>query len=302
MIPAIYYPTTVIFLDDDPNFLNTLKSSYKGNNTEFFLSPRQVYQYWETFAQDLFLDLKSRDLFDESARSVDFNMSSLKAKLQKESKEKNPTVFVVDYDMPEINGIDFCKRKEFKNVYKILLTGVAGIDKVVQAFNDGVIDAYISKVDSDYLEKLHFHIQKGKQRFFERFSQEFYKLLFVDNEDRTYISSPEFIIFFEKYIKENVISEYCITDSIGCFFMKRIGVEIGFSFYIADEPRVRAMVEFLPKDISERAKTLVRSGERMFCLDACDLEQVSSKSFYVSQKILPNLWCWTVPSNMVAIP
>ncbi|MFT3741115.1 MAG: response regulator [Gammaproteobacteria bacterium] len=59
-----------------------------------------------------------------------------------------PSVVVIDYDMPKINGIDVCRMLPDISVKKIMLTGKAGNKTGVGAFNEGLIDQFIVKASS----------------------------------------------------------------------------------------------------------------------------------------------------------
>jgi CheY-like chemotaxis protein len=81
----------------------------------------------------------------EDSNNLDINSNSITKNINmvhmiyEPSRFNNIAVLVVDYSMPTINGIEFCKQLGDKHVYKILLTAEADSDIAINAFNDGII-------------------------------------------------------------------------------------------------------------------------------------------------------------------
>jgi DNA-binding response OmpR family regulator len=62
-------------------------------------------------------------------------------------KDKGPTVVVTDWNMPRMDGMEFCRhireredKTELQNCYIILLTGNLGVEKAVEALEQGADD------------------------------------------------------------------------------------------------------------------------------------------------------------------
>ncbi|MFD2366464.1 response regulator [Pseudoduganella sp. GCM10020061] len=88
-----------------------------------------------------------------------------------------PTVLVVDYSMPQMNGLDFCKEIASLPCKKILFTGAADEKIAVEAFNRGLIDRFIKKSDDDALERLEQDIQELQRDYFVQQSAPLRELL-----------------------------------------------------------------------------------------------------------------------------
>ena len=78
------------------------------------------------------------------------------------------SVVVVDYFMPEMDGVTFCRRLNNPSIGKILLTGRAEDSVAIEAFNSGVIDRFIRKSDPQAMAKLEQAIVELQRRYFER--------------------------------------------------------------------------------------------------------------------------------------
>ena len=58
----------------------------------------------------------------------------------------HPDVAVMDVAMPELNGMEFCRRITDPSIRKIVLTGKADEHVAVKSFNEGLIDRFIRRI------------------------------------------------------------------------------------------------------------------------------------------------------------
>jgi CheY-like chemotaxis protein len=65
-----------------------------------------------------------------------------------------PSIAVVDYAMPAANGLEVLKASPPWPPYRVLLTGKADEHTAVAAFNDGLIDRYVTKQTPDLVQQL----------------------------------------------------------------------------------------------------------------------------------------------------
>ncbi|NJM44289.1 MAG: response regulator [Brachymonas sp.] len=65
-----------------------------------------------------------------------------------------PSIAVVDYAMPAANGLDVLKVSPPWPPYRVLLTGKADEHTAVAAFNEGLIDRFVTKQTPDLVQKL----------------------------------------------------------------------------------------------------------------------------------------------------
>ena len=122
-----------------------------------------------------------------------------------------PAVLVVDYSMPQMNGIDFCQEIAHLPCKKILFTGAADERIAVDAFNRGLIDRFIKKSDDEALERLEQDIVDLQRDYFAQQSGPLRELLSLNGYsfvgDRTFaelvrdISAPLGIV--EHYLFPN---------------------------------------------------------------------------------------------------
>uniref|UniRef100_E6QVP6 Response regulator containing an atypical phosphorylation pocket n=1 Tax=mine drainage metagenome TaxID=410659 RepID=E6QVP6_9ZZZZ len=77
-----------------------------------------------------------------------------------------PSVLVIDYAMPQMDGLAFCQAIQDMPFKKILLTGQADEKIAIEAFNNSLIDRYIKKSEPDALERLETGIARLQKDFF----------------------------------------------------------------------------------------------------------------------------------------
>jgi CheY-like chemotaxis protein len=77
-----------------------------------------------------------------------------------------PSVLVVDYAMPGMDGIQFCEAVRDLPCRKILLTGVADERVAIEAFNRGLIDRYVRKSDAHALDRLEADLTQLQESYF----------------------------------------------------------------------------------------------------------------------------------------
>ncbi|HVY06545.1 MAG TPA: response regulator [Burkholderiales bacterium] len=173
-IRPFYFPTTVAIVDDSPDFLVNLSLN---------LDPMLAYRVFDTpmatltaLASDLgvapgperfFSVYQHREEHSFDHHVIDLNMSGIHREVFNEKRFERYSVVVVDYDMPEIDGLELCRRLEHSPIRKVLLTGKADEKLAVQAFNEGIINRFILKQDPSAMLLLQETIREMQEDYFE---------------------------------------------------------------------------------------------------------------------------------------
>lgn len=166
-LPCVYLPTQVVMVDDNMSFLENIRLTipdYK--NVILFSDPLSaidsLLKYESIFnASELMKNLDCDEIDEENALSIDYKKFSGLVNVTQEI-----SVLVVDYSMPEMNGIDFFNQIKSLKVKKIMLTGEADNQIAVSAFNEGLIDKFIVKGGSKVNETLCHYISELKRQYF----------------------------------------------------------------------------------------------------------------------------------------
>ncbi|HEY0064544.1 MAG TPA: response regulator [Telluria sp.] len=122
-----------------------------------------------------------------------------------------PSVLVIDYCMPQMNGVQVCEALRHLPCKKILFTGVADEKVAVDAFNRGLIDRYIKKSDEAALDKLEAEIVALQQEFFVARSDSLRDMLTLHNY--AFVSDPAFAQMVRALVREHKIVEHYVFSS-----------------------------------------------------------------------------------------
>jgi len=153
-IPYFKHPVTICFLDDDKLFLDSIKPHLSTNNKEihYFTSQDELLDFYNNaplFASkiDKFKKIVDPDdletICDEDIIEIDH--PNIAKEIYDKTRFKTPAIFIVDYSMPEINGVDFLKKIDDQFIKKIILTGYADNDIGVEILNKRIIDRFSGK-------------------------------------------------------------------------------------------------------------------------------------------------------------
>jgi CheY-like chemotaxis protein len=147
-----YHPTRVVFVDDDRTFLEFFPRSLgPGIPVSSYDSPRRLLADLAAGRIETRIDLKCwtsysgrlTDQDHEHLLGLDKTMIFMRVFARR--RFGTLSVAVVDFDMPEMDGLDLCHALSHLPCRKILLTGQATESQAVAAFNEGLIDCFVPK-------------------------------------------------------------------------------------------------------------------------------------------------------------
>jgi CheY-like chemotaxis protein len=149
----LFHPLSAVFVDDSADFLSGLRGVFRDRVlNRFFTDPRAALAYISSREREVpGLVLSGMD-YSEIEKGAGNALG--KDPLEDDSRFDEIAAVVVDYEMPEMDGIRFLSSIHDAACTKILLTGIAGDREAVDAFNAGLIDFYLRKTDADMPAKL----------------------------------------------------------------------------------------------------------------------------------------------------
>ena len=222
-IPCCYFPTKVIMIDDNADFSNNLSLAFgKEFHSESFVSPNEALTYLKNngeFMKTLLTKYISvSEHYIPSAVTVDVNVASLCKEIYNQHvRFDRPVVLIVDYAMPEMNGLKFCEELSGLPYKKIVLTGEADNDFAVEAFNLGQIDRFVKKGEADYIAKIKSYVQELNIQYFSQLSQSVFDLLSKNGHD--VLHSEVFIKKFNEILAKHNIVEFYLADDTGSYML-----------------------------------------------------------------------------------
>lgn len=208
-IALCYYPTAVAFIDDSQSFLQAVELAMSSRfNCITFSDPIRALNHsnnlnkvnWNAFTNNDYSYASDSEQFIKNTLNLSIN------KITDTGRYDEISVVVVDYDMPEMNGVEFCRNLKNPNIKKILLTGQAGSDEAIRAFNSNIINYYIRKSDDNLFEHLTEAIQEMQNRYFLDISS-YIKIRAIDNK-KSLFSDAKLSEYFNNLLKTNNIVEY----------------------------------------------------------------------------------------------
>ncbi len=223
-LPLISYPLMVTLIDDDPLFLQAMNGLLNENyKLKEFNNPADALDYFKKY-QPLLPSLKilrgciELESYDISGQlPVDLDYIALK-KLREQTERTNEiSVMIVDYNMPGMNGIEFCRQLKSLPIKKILLTGEADDQLAINAFNERIIDCFIRKDSPSLAYDIQFHLNILTQQYFSNNTNQLLKHL--ETENLVPASDPIFVTFFKEWCNTHHIHEFYFIDQNANFLL-----------------------------------------------------------------------------------
>jgi CheY-like chemotaxis protein len=174
------------------------------------------------------IDLKiSTDESISSRRAVEFDIQSVACKVLNSRRFECPAIAVIDYSMPELNGLAVCQLIDNHPVQKIILTGQMSEHPAIDAFNKRLIDGYQRKLDingKQPFERLEKSIPEIEESYFSQLSEPYYLMLNDAESTYSFLSSAP-IISLVKELKERYrfVEHYVFGRPSGILFVDADG-------------------------------------------------------------------------------
>lgn len=223
-LPLFYYPTTWIYIDDDKNLLKSM--SYVLDEYNFFKlfnSPTTCLEYLSNYtppsANFSFLESAIHDeLYGILHHTpIDFDVTTLASLVEKKNRHDEITAMIIDYSMPEMDGLSFAKKSCHFPAKKILLTGKNRESQAIEGFNGSLIQRFVQKFEIGMEENLIAYLKELTLQYFQNLSSPL--LSHLQTENQLPLSDTIFIDFFNNLCTNNNINEYYLIDKHGSFLL-----------------------------------------------------------------------------------
>jgi CheY-like chemotaxis protein len=214
-LPIYHHPSLTVLIDDSDSFLKSLSFQLDpALASKAFHDTRTAIEWLQERGQRHGSGLHpTYDTYPRSHEecSVAFDIDQIHRISFERQRFLTPSVVVVDYSMPQMNGVQLCEALRGLPCKKILFTGVADEKVAVDAFNRGLIDRYIKKSDDDALDRLESEITALQDEYFAARSGPLRDMLAVNNYG--FVSDPAFVTLVRGLIKEHGIVEHYVYSS-----------------------------------------------------------------------------------------
>ena len=204
-----YFPTTVLFIDDDSLFLENISASMADDLAlRTYQRPREALAHIADITQDALVSERCFVLpeADDGDVPVTLDLTPITEILYSEQRFVEVAVVVVDYDMPSMNGLEFCRKLAGRPIKKVLLTGKADESTAIGAFNAGLIDHFVSKSEPNLQQVLDATIRRLQSVYFRQVAAAVMPALgrFVNS----FLSDAQFVTYFRSQVAEHAWVEF----------------------------------------------------------------------------------------------
>lgn len=164
--PPVFYPSTVVFVDDNDSYLDALRRFFPDISTNlFFARPQTALPFIRQHAREHSLAFSPASAsLSETGLERYVESSAERDILTRDSRFGEVAAVVVDFDMPGMSGVDFLSSISHLRCSKVLLTGVADETVAVKAFNAGIVDLYLRKTDTESANRLVHFLKDARNR------------------------------------------------------------------------------------------------------------------------------------------
>ncbi|MCC2625274.1 MAG: response regulator receiver protein [Burkholderiales bacterium] len=265
------YKTTVLFYDDNFEYLDFLKNNLASNryNFKFVNNLDDFNQYTKLSASvketlpQLLVRLDNELSDNPKHDSFDFDISRINKLRQVANKSDEISIVFIDNNLKnsEYNGLCICGNIGESSFKKVLLTGECDRIDAINALNSKQIDLYIEKYNLTHkaldnvniIEKIMAELQKLTDRFFIESNSYVNEL----------ISNQDFKELFDEIIKKLGITEYYLQDKETFLMIDSEGREIFLTCW--NEDKFNVYIELHSDELdSKKLATLDGVKQRKF--------------------------------------
>lgn len=239
---CFHHPVKVLFLDDNQAFLNVLSMEFGQKENFIMLTDPDEAMHLINQSREGAVEsnlLKNKNNTDDAPC---VNNNSLLDLIYEQSRFDNVAVLVVDYEMPAINGVEFCEKLKGKTIFKILLTAEADKDIAISAFNNGTIDKFILKTNDNLYAELLNSIDELTNRYFNEQSQ--IPLKISDDSLKSLFNDEQYKKVFHEIKRNGRAVEYYLVDGVGSFLFLSKNAEPTW-LIVSDKRKAHEQAELL---------------------------------------------------------
>lgn len=242
------FPSRIVMIDDNRRFLQSLAFNVDDLfSCSLFVKPFQALQFLREEYQS---QLDTQQWLDFSTalpkHSLMLKISPRKIlqQIHNASRFDEISVVVVDYAMPNINGLEVCQLLADLPIKKVLLTGKADHAIAVQAFNEGLIDHFIRKDDLHFRENFCEAIKRLQHAYFVDNSATL--LNNIASRKPTCLLTENYQRALQNFFEQHQLREYYLIDTLGSILgLNENGLP--YWFIVRSEQDMQNMSEYAEK-------------------------------------------------------
>ena len=241
LIPLIYHPSSVLILDDSESFINSLSLRLPDNIPYcLFTQPSKALQTLKANQDTVNFEpekvvSESFDHFDhrEDRATLQVDYGKFSVSLTNPKRFNLFSCLIVDYTMPEMNGLEFLAQIKDWPIEKIMLTGTADEKMALEAHNQDLVNLFYMKTSSQVVNDIIDKLAELQHRHFIRLSEKFVSLV---NHYEAIFCNQEFYKEFNKLAASHSIVEHYVLNREGSLLLvSNNGEAFEMEFFTADD-------------------------------------------------------------------
>lgn len=215
-ISPYFHPTTVVFVDDNLDFLSNLSLQLDADLAyRLFDSPSDALDYLNaanhanSVSDRFFAAISDNPDGIASEPLLRVDLAAIQREVRNTERFAETAVVIVDYAMPQMNGLEFCERITNPHIKKVLFTGDADQEIAVRAFNNGTIDRFIRKGQRKVYTEVNSAIDALQESYIRDTVRSISQILALHKRD--FLMDAAFAQFFNQFRKERGFVEYYLS-------------------------------------------------------------------------------------------
>lgn len=228
-LPVYQHPTLVVLVDDSRSLIESLEFQMNPMIAmKSFQDPHEAVGWLQAaqgVGQGKFLPIRvgyDQEVPSFERRTISLDVDGVYRIAFDARRFYASAVVVVDYAMPQMSGLDFCRALKGLPCKKILFTGEADEMVAVDAFNKGLIDRYLKKSDAQVLDRLELEIAALECAYFVERSGTLKDLLV--KHAYSFLSDTVFASLINELMrKHGFVESYLFPHPTGMLFLDANG-------------------------------------------------------------------------------
>ncbi|MEM7589636.1 MAG: response regulator [Myxococcota bacterium] len=153
-------------------------------------------------------------------------------------------VVVSDFQMPDMNGLQFCQRLQPKGTRKIIMSSKLPHQEALQAVNAGTLRGFLNKKDKNVRSQLQELIDRSLLEYFCEKTGTFQE---AGDKANSALKAPAFLREFRNICRQLRVQEHYTIDAAGTFLLVTHKRDI-VCFYV----RTRSQLQQLAKEAAQQ--------------------------------------------------
>lgn len=159
-------------------------------------------------------------------RTVTLKSSRLSRRIYEPERFTEVSVAIVDYDLPEMDGLEVCRQLRNLPVKTLMLTGKADAQLGASALNDGLIDGFLLKSEACIAERIETTVRRLQTAYFANVTMPLRTLMVLERP--SLLSDPAFESYAHAVLDRVGAVEYYLSANPPGLLMAREDGSLAF--------------------------------------------------------------------------